>query len=214
VPVLSSSVSWLTLKFSLFDAADSNLAERPRSAGDGEIDHLDVVAAVDPDLSAVGLHEVCDVPGPAPTAGQAERQDRAHGRCGRVRDVDDVHDRAEVERLTIVDDDQRVAAQIDVLALEVGEGKSGHHLRGIRSRDVEDRDPAPAADEGVVILEVHAGSTPRNVTDQVHVARGSKRGRDNLTGGRHGAEEGDERSQRQERHKRLDSSARRSFMLG
>ena len=99
------------------------LPERSRSVRDRQVDHLDEVAAVDPDLRAIGLGEVRDVTGPASVAGQAERQDRADGRRSRVREADDVQQRAEVALDPVVHDDQRVAAQVDVLVLEVGEGQ-------------------------------------------------------------------------------------------
>ena len=157
------------------DAADSNLPSDLGALGIGEVDHLDVVAAVDPRLRAVGLDEVRDVARAAAVAGQTERQDRAHGGRGRVRDADHVHDRAEVLRLAVVDDEQRVPAQVDVLVLEVGQRESADELRRIGLRDVEHGDAAPAAHVGVVVLEVHPGGGSRDVRQEwtlLEVARG------------------------------------------
>ena len=100
--------------------------------GIGEVDDLDVVAAVDPRLRAVRLDEVGDVAGAAAAAGEAERQHRLDDGRGRGGDVDHVHDRAEVLRLAVVDDEQDVAAQVHVLVLEVGQRQRAR--RGAASR--------------------------------------------------------------------------------
>ena len=76
MPVLSSSVSCVTLNESLSEAADSNLPSDIGAVGIVQVDDLDQLAAVDPGLRAVGLDEVRDVPGAAAAAGQPERQDR------------------------------------------------------------------------------------------------------------------------------------------
>ena len=87
----------------------------------------------------------------------------------------DVHDRAEVLGLAVVDHDQRVAAEVDVLVLEVRQRQLGHQLRRLRARDVEHLHAGPAADERVVILEVHPGGVAGDVRQQVHVARRGQR---------------------------------------
>ena len=151
------------------------LAERPRRTRDGQVDDLDEAAAVDPQLRAVGLDEVRDVTRAAAAAGQAERKDRAHDGRRPVRDADDVHDRADVLRFAVVDDDQRVPAQVDVLVLEVGQRESPDDHRRIGLRDVEHGDAAPAAHVRVVVLEVHSRRRPRDVRHELDVARGGKR---------------------------------------
>jgi hypothetical protein len=193
VPVLSSSVSWLTLKASLREAADSNFPSDLGAVGTERSTTSTWSPPSTQACRAVRLDEVGDVPGAPAAAGQAEWQNGEDGRRRPVRDADHVHDRAEVLGLAVVHDQQDVPAEVDVLVLEMRQRQGAHDPWISGLRDVEHGDAAPPADVRVVVLEVHPGSASRDVREEMDVARGRERWLDEdvLACGRHRARRGE-----------------------
>ena len=187
MPVLSSSVSCVTLKASLSDAADSNLPSDLGAVG--------MVRSTTSTWSPPSTH-ACEQsvftklamwpePRPLPVR-PSGRTALTAGVVGFAMLTTYMTEPRSL-RLAVVDDDQRVPAEVDVLVLEVGQRESADELRRVGLRDVEHGDAAPAAHVRVVILEVHPGGPAGDVRDELDVARRGERrlDRDAPAGRRH-----------------------------